>query len=181
MDGLGTLIGGLTGVLGSMAPTIIETWEKNQARAHEIQMRKMEVELASQGHVFALAQKQVDADIAEINKLYEHDMALKGGWLIDAIRASVRPTITYVFFGVYLFIKMSALYQAWATGVPVTVAVPTLWSGDDQAIFAAVISFWFGHRAMARFSPSGKMQTAFRSLATPVRVLDALPLKAKKK
>lgn len=172
MDGLGTLIGGLTGVVGAMAPTVIETWEKRETRAHELAMRKLEVEMAATGHEFKLQEKMVEADIAEINKLYEHDMSLKGGWFIDAVRASVRPTITYIFFAVYLFIKISFLYQAIGTGVPITTAVPALWTGEDQAIFAAVISFWFGHRAMARFSPAGKANAALRSLAQPVRVVE---------
>lgn len=183
MDGLGTLIGGLTGVVGALAPTVIETWEKRDTRAHDLAMRKLEIELVEKGHQFTVQEKNLDADIAEITKLYEHDMSLKGGWFIESLRASVRPTITFVFFGVYLFVKISALFQAWATGVPITVAVPTLWSGDDQAIFAAVISFWFGHRALARFTPAGRANTALRSFAAPVRVLESTakkPAKGKK-
>jgi hypothetical protein len=171
MEGLGTLIGGITGIVGAIAPTVIETWEKRESRSHDLAMRKLEVELAEKGHEFTVQEKNLDADIAEINKLYDHDMSLKGGVFIDAIRASVRPIITYVFFTTYLFIKLSMLYQAKAAGVPITEAIPALWSGDDQAIFAAVISFWFGHRAMARFSPASKANTALRALAAPVKVL----------
>ena len=40
------------------------------------------------------------------------------------------------------------LQQALENGIDLAAALDTLWDDDTKAIFAAIISFWFGSRAV---------------------------------
>lgn len=63
--------------------------------------------------------------------------------------------IAYSFFILYALVKLLA-YQAVANSnlVPFVVLHDTLWSEDDAAIFAGIISFYFGQRAMRKLGVS---------------------------
>lgn len=71
---------------------------------------------------------------------------------LDYLRASVRPVLTYAFFALFAFIKVTAMYHAFVHDHTAAVdLLPILWDEGTEALFAAVLSFWFGSRAMARF------------------------------
>lgn len=71
--------------------------------------------------------------------------------VLDFLRASVRPVITYAFFGLFAIIKLVALVYAYSVEHVKTVELlPILWDEGTEALFAAVLSFWFGSRAMMR-------------------------------
>ena len=70
---------------------------------------------------------------------------------VDGLRASVRPVITYAFFLLFTTVKVSALYVLVVDqGIEFVVALPQIWDPETQALFAAVMSFWFGQRALAK-------------------------------
>ena len=69
---------------------------------------------------------------------------------IDGLRGSVRPVITYAFFGLFIFVEVSAYLSLTAAGVSGLDAVNAVWDEDTKALFAAVIAFWFGGRAINR-------------------------------
>ena len=53
--------------------------------------------------------------------------------------------------GLLIVIKSVGLYALVVLeGVMVTEALPQIWDEQTAAIWAAVISFWFGSRSMAR-------------------------------
>ena len=88
---------------------------------------------------------EVQADIAESKALYRHDKAVGVAW-VDSLRASVRPVITYAFFLLFASVKGSALYVLIAVeGLLLAEALPRIWDPEIQALFAVVMSFWFGH------------------------------------
>ena len=65
--------------------------------------------------------------------------------------ANFRPVITYLLVGIFIAIKGAGLYALIVIeGVAIYQALPVI--GDDQCngLLAAVISFWFGNRAMNR-------------------------------
>jgi hypothetical protein len=70
---------------------------------------------------------------------------------VDGLRASVRPVITYAFFTLFTVVKASALYVLVSEeGLTVIQALPQIWDPETQALFAAVMSFWFGQRGLAK-------------------------------
>ena len=104
------------------------------------------------GHTQRLEEIEVQADIAESKALYKHDAALGGSsrW-VDGLRASVRPLITYAFFILFASVKGSGLYLLIAVeGLLIAEALPRIWDPETQALFAAVMSFWFGNRTLSK-------------------------------
>lgn len=101
------------------------------------------------GHNQRLEEISVEADIAESQALYKHDGKPSGVKWVDGLRVSVRPVITYAFFTLFTVVKVSALYVLVSEeGLTVVQAMPQIWAPETQALFAAVMSFWFGQRAL---------------------------------
>jgi len=71
---------------------------------------------------------------------------------VGGLRASVRPVITYFFFLMFVAVKGSALYAMLVTGEDIPTAISLVWDEDTGALFAAVISFWFGSRAISKYN-----------------------------
>ena len=77
-------------------------------------------------------------------------MGGRGGW-VDSLRASVRLLITYAFFILFTSVKGSGLYLLIAVeGLFIAEALPRIWDPETQALFAAVMSFWFGNRTLSK-------------------------------
>ncbi len=56
----------------------------------------------------------------------------------------------WLFFGLFVFVEVSAYLSLTAAGVSGLDAVNAVWDEDTKALFAAVIAFWFGGRAISR-------------------------------
>lgn len=151
---LESVLGGLVGLSGSLAPAILGFFDKKHERKHNEEMRRIEMEAVRAGHKFQLEQAEVVAGQAETTALYSHDesMSGSGGVIMSTVRASVRPVITYAFFLLFLVIKLTGLYTAWwVQNVPLAPAMYALWDPNTEAMFAAIMSFWFGQRALKKF------------------------------
>ena len=75
--------------------------------------------------------------------------AAADGW--TACGPSVRPLITYAFFALFASVKGSGLYLLIAVeGLLIAEALPRIWDPETQALFAAVMSFWFGNRTLSK-------------------------------
>jgi hypothetical protein len=69
--------------------------------------------------------------------------------LFGAFSASVRPTLTYAFFLMFAVVKFVSVFQAYHIDhLPALHALPILWDEETEILFSAVLSFWFGTRAM---------------------------------
>ncbi len=90
-------------------------------------------------------------DEAESKALYAHASQPSGVKWVEALRASVRPIITYAFFILFATVKTAALFKLLDQGVGITDGLIAVWDAETQALFAAVMSFWFGQRALAKF------------------------------
>jgi hypothetical protein len=59
--------------------------------------------------------------------------------------------ITYAFFLLFAAAKGAGLYMLIAVeGLILVEALPQIWDPETQALFAAVMSFWFGQRALTK-------------------------------
>lgn len=167
---LSTLISFLMGGL----PKILDFLQDRQDKRHELELAQMqiqrEMELRKLGfeaqervehiHTQQLeietksAEKQslVQAQQAEMQAIYAHDMSLNEGtstWMKD-LRASVRPVITYGFFFLLVFVDVGLFAYGWSRGVPFTELAEMLWDPETQALFASIIAFHFGGRAFGK-------------------------------
>lgn len=144
-----TLLGSLLGFVTSAFPDILGLFRDWQDRKHELAILDRQMEQMKLGHQQRLDEIEVQADIAESQALYRHDAQPSGVLWVDGLRASVRPVVTYAFFGLFAGVKGSALYLLIAVeGLAMAEALPRIWDPETQALFAAVMSFWFGQRAL---------------------------------
>jgi hypothetical protein len=146
-----TLLGSLLGFVSSAFPDLLGLWRDSQDRKHELAILDRQMEQMKLGHNQRLEEISVEADIAESRALYQHDTQPSGVRWVDGLRASVRPLITYAFFLLFTAVKVSALIVLVnEQGMTLIEALPQIWDPETQALFAAVMSFWFGQRALTK-------------------------------
>ena len=146
-----TLLGSALGFLSSLFPDLIKLFKERQDRRHELEVMDRQMDMARAGHLQRLEEINVNADIAETQALHRSEQPTGITW-IDGLRGSVRPVITYAFFTLFAVVKVAAVYVLVAVeGVLLAQALPQVWDPETQALFAAVMSFWFGARGMAKF------------------------------
>ena len=148
---LSGLIGSLLGFGGSLVPAITDHFKSK--RDNEFELKKMEkmAELRAAGFDHDMEMFQTKAADDEHARLIEHDISInQGTGFIAGLQKSVRPVITYCFFVLFAIIEVNMLQQALANGTDLSSALNTLWDDDTKAIFAAIISFWFGSRAVEK-------------------------------
>ena len=149
-----TLLGSLGGFAASAVPRIFDMVDEWQDRKHEREMVKLNMEAAKIQHELRLEEINAQADIAQTKAIYQHDSSIqtKPGGFINGLRGSVRPVVTYTFLSWFIATKGFALYAlVWLEGMMLAEAMPVIYDDGSAAIFAAIISFWFGGRAMQRF------------------------------
>ncbi|MEK9768170.1 MAG: hypothetical protein VW683_04525, partial [Betaproteobacteria bacterium] len=138
------LLGSLLGFGTSFLPEVLNYFKANQEHKHNLERMQLEMDLMSKRAELKIQILDKEADIAETEGLYSHDRGLDGGGFVNALRASVRPVITYVFFGLFVAIKVTALIALMDSGVEMGRALSMLWDSETSALFSCVLSFWFG-------------------------------------
>ena len=143
-----TLLGALLGFFSSSFPEVLKFFNQKRDRAHELAVMDKQIELSKSGQSSRLEEVRLQAESAEQVALYNQAQHSHVKW-VDALAASVRPIITYAFFGLYGVIKVSQWMLLTHT-LSTAQSFVFLWSAEDEALFAAVMSFWFGHRALIK-------------------------------
>ena len=93
-----------------------------------------------------LQELDLKAEIQELKSLYKHDQSLTTtSPFISGLRASVRPVITYFFFFTFVGVELSVIFN-----LVDYIILQAIWNENTQGLFAAVLSFWFGSRAMSK-------------------------------
>ena len=144
-----SLLGSLLGFGTSFLPKVFEFFQDKSDKKHELAVMEVQIRQQKELATQKLEAVNVDADIREIESLHK-SMQPSGVKFIDGLRGSVRPVITYAFFGLLVFVEVSAYLALTAQGVSVLDAADATFDQDTRALFAAVISFWFGGRAINR-------------------------------
>ena len=142
-----TLIGALLGFISSAFPDLLKIWRDAADRKHEMAILQMQMEQQRQGHTNRLEEINVQADIEESRALYKTYHS--GIQWVDALNGTVRPVLAYAFFLLYASVKWAQLAASLGS-VTFIEALPLIWHVEDQAIFAGIISFYFGQRAMSK-------------------------------
>lgn len=145
-----TLLGSLLGFISSTFPDLLNIWKDRADRSHELAILDRQMEAQKLNHSNRLEEIHVQADISESKALYSHASQPSGVPWVEALRATVRPMITYAFFILFATVKIAALFQLLNSGFTVADSIIIIWDGETQALFAAVMSFWFGQRALTK-------------------------------
>lgn len=145
------IIGSLLGFGTSFAPKILETINKKQDQKHELDKMRASAEIKMQMQDAEFDFQKDMAAHEEHKRLIEHDIAIsKETGFFAGLKKGVRPIITYCFFGFFLFYKTVLVMEALASGQTLSDISDVIWDEQSQAIFAAIISFWFGSRAIEK-------------------------------
>ena len=146
-----SILGSLLGFAGSAVPAITDSFAKKADQKHEIEKMKVMAELRSKGFDHDMKMYEAMGADKEHDRLIQHDISInKGQGIISGLQKSVRPVITYAFFGLFAVIEVTLLLEALDKGTDFATAINLLWDEDTKAIFAAIISFWFGSRAIEK-------------------------------
>ncbi len=146
---MSALLGSLFGFLSAIFPEFLKMFRDHQDRKHELAILDRQIESQKLGHTQRLEEIQVVQDSLETQSLYT-TYTTHIDW-VDALNGTVRPIIAYAFFALYAAVKLFA-YIALPTlqTVPLAIIYDTLWTQDDAAIFAGILSFYFGQRAIQK-------------------------------
>ena len=155
-----SLISSLMGFAAGGLPKVLDFVQDRGDKKHELAMmaanREREIALAREGFVAQARVEEIKTEqiamqtqAQEKLAMWKHDMKIGEGastWVIN-LRASVRPVVTYIFVGLLVVVDIAGIWYAYSTGVAFAEAMDMVFSDDEMAILAAIISFWFGSQA----------------------------------
>jgi hypothetical protein len=144
-------------------PKVLDFVQDRGDKKHELAMmaanREREIALAKEGFIAQAKVEEIKTEqiamqtqAQEKLAMWKHDMKIGEGastWVIN-LRASVRPVVTYLFVGLLIVVDVAGIWYAYSTGVAFAEAMEMVFSDDEMAILAAIISFWFGSQAFQK-------------------------------
>lgn len=144
------LLSPLFGILGSLLPSIVRIFERKQEIKYELDLTRIKLDAALQQAQVEYNIESVKADVAEGESVRSHDKSIDGGKYLNALRASIRPVITYVFFLLFVAVKVAAAWVMLASGQSVPEMLKAVWDVETMSLFSTIIAFWFGSRVMEK-------------------------------
>jgi hypothetical protein len=144
-------------------PKVLDFVQDRGDKKHELALmamqREREIALAKEGFIAQARVEEIKTEQIEMQTqaqeklaMWKHDMKIGEGastWVIN-LRASVRPVVTYIFVGLLVVVDIAGIWYAYSTGVAFAQAMEMVFSDDEMAILAAIISFHFGGRAFSK-------------------------------
>jgi hypothetical protein len=158
-----SLVSSLLGFAAGGLPKVLDFVQDRGDKKHELAMmaanREREIALAREGFIAQARVEEIKTEQVAMQTqaqeklaMWKHDMKIGEGastWVIN-LRASVRPVVTYVFVGLLVVVDVAGIWYAYSTGVAFAEAMDMIFSDEEMAILAAIISFHFGGRAFSK-------------------------------
>ena len=142
-----SLVGSVLGFGTSFLPKVLGYFEEKRDQKHELQMMDKQLEQQLQIGKQKMQMMNIDADIRETETLHKEHASItskSSQWCVN-LSASVRPIITYCLFIEFAILTLS-VNMDWITSEQYKM----IWNAEFQAVWAAVVSFWFGQRSFNR-------------------------------
>jgi hypothetical protein len=148
------ILGSLLGLFGAAVPEIFKIFQDKRDKRFEIEMLEAQARNAEKlreydAKLFA-SQAEANYFVEEQKRIGQQQSNDKTGirW-VDALNAIVRPVLALGFLALFSFIKICIVLN---TDILIIVSDPSLvWNDEDSAIFAAIVSFYFGSRTLEKF------------------------------
>lgn len=150
-----TLLSPFLGIIGSLLPSIVRIFERKQEIQYELELNKIKMEAAVQNAQIQIAIEDAKADVEDAKSVRSFDNNVDGGRFINALRASIRPVITYVFFALFVAVKVAAAWVMIQQGQSIPEMLRAVWDQDTMALFGTIIAFWFGARVLEKMNYGG--------------------------
>lgn len=158
-----TILSTLLGIVSSTIPGIIRYFEKRQELQYELAIGRLKLEAATRGYQIAIDVAGTQADVSEIQSARQHDTITRASQWVVNLRSSVRPVITYTFFALILLVKFGfalgmVIYanEGTLTAATLDALYSRLIDDPTNAIFSVIVGFYFGGRAMEKYSKNDK-------------------------
>lgn len=142
-----TVIASIAGFISSIIPEIIKYFKDLNDKKHELAILERQMKFSKTGNPTSLEEITISRDILEQASLYA-TYKTDVRW-VDALNGSVRPILAYSFFLMYVAVKFMQ-YKAISSSAAVIEYIDVIWSLEDQAIFAGIISFYYGQRTFKK-------------------------------
>ncbi len=143
-----TILASLLGFLGSTLPNLFKILEDKSDKTQELAIMQMQMEFAKLNLTTQLHEVQIGADAQEMKTIYStYETGIP--W-VDALNGCVRPIMAFAFFGLFFLVKIPVIIMALCNMNNIA-DFNMLWTPEDGAIFAGIISFYYGSRAMQKY------------------------------
>ena len=143
------LLGSVLGFGTSFLPQVLNFFQQKQEHKNKLEELKLRGELAAQGVDLQIKVLDKQAEIEETKAVYNYANPSSG--FAAGLAASVRPVITYLFFALFMATKVVIMIKVMQDGGDWMTGVDLMFDDESRALFAAIISFWFGNRAVSKF------------------------------
>ena len=147
-----TLLSTLMGFGTSFVPKVLDFMQDRKDKAHELSVMAMQLEREEKLASYKADAMMQAAEVQRDSQLLVHDTEVGKGasqWITN-LRSSVRPVITYLFFVIFFFVEGVAAYIVLTQGGDIEAITNALWTEETRSIFAAIVAFWFGSRAIKK-------------------------------
>lgn len=143
-------IGAIAAFLSTVAPLLVQwlTLRENNSHAREMELLRQQGERQKVAGQVDIENARVDARQAE--HIYDFASGSSGVRWVDAMAVFIRPFVTLMFFMLYLLMKVGLFIYAVNSGYDLGQLVKLVWGEADEAIFGAIMGFWFGNRVIMR-------------------------------
>lgn len=143
------LLGSLLGFGTSFLPQVLGFFQKKQDHKNRMEELRLKGEMASLGIQDEIAKLDKQSEIAETKALYSYANPDKG--FAAGLSATVRPVITYLFFALFMATKVAILILVLENGGDWKDGIQQVFDDETQALFSAIIAFWFGNRSVSKY------------------------------
>jgi len=162
----------ILGALAGMVPAIIGFFTLKANNAQQLALRQLDIQAAKDGIALQVDLAGAQADIRQADHIYDFGGGASGIKWIDALAVFIRPFLTLAFFFIWSVMEVFLFIYAVNTGYDLGQLVQLCWPTQTQAMFGAIIGFWFGDRMMMR----GQQQMA-ATLAVQPQPMKVTPAK----
>jgi hypothetical protein len=152
----GGLFGSIFGGLFRLAPEVLKFFDKANERKHELAMFTLQTDLEKMRGQFKMEERYVDHGVAQLDAIQEafkeqSKTASSSYKWVSAASALVRPSITYVLFGLYVATKVTAICYALSEGAHWKDVLPAHWDQNDFGMLNMILTFHFLGRPIEKY------------------------------
>ena len=140
----------ILGALAGMVPALVQLFTLKANNAHQLAMAQLQLQATKDGVALQVDLANAQADIRQADHIYSFGSGPSGNRFVDALAIFVRPYITLIFFHMWMALEICLFIYGVNSGYDLGQLVKLLWPPETQAMFGAIIGFWFGDRMMLR-------------------------------
>jgi uncharacterized protein YbjQ (UPF0145 family) len=166
-----TILGALTGLV----PGILQYFTKKADNAQQIALKQLDMQAAKEAGAIQVDVANSQSDIAQQQHLYTFAGGPTGVKWVDALTALVRPIVTFVMFGMWLAVTAALLIYGIRSGFDLVKLAALVWTPATEAIFGAIMGFWFGNRMLVRGNQQMAATQAVQPSPVTARAKPAVP------